>query len=107
MLAAVLASTAGLGERRSRGYYLDSLGTVALIEEDLNAAAGYIAEAADLATAIGDANLLAEIGMHRALVQLAAGDLDAPAGWPSIRSAAAHRSCCRAWRSPPGSPATP
>jgi ATP/maltotriose-dependent transcriptional regulator MalT/transcriptional regulator with XRE-family HTH domain len=75
MLAEVIAATASIGERRSRGYYLDSMAMFALADEDLSAAGGYLDEAADLAAAIGDANLLTEIGLHRVLAKLASGDL--------------------------------
>jgi tetratricopeptide (TPR) repeat protein len=77
LLQAALRATAELGERRSRGHYLDSLGMIALVEGDVVAADGYLAEADEIAGAIDLPALRAEVELHRALAHLARGDLAA------------------------------
>jgi len=77
LLETALRTTADLGERRSRGHYLDSLGMVALVRGDVAAADGYLAEAGDIAEAIDEPGLLAVVEVHRALAHLARGDLAA------------------------------
>jgi ATP/maltotriose-dependent transcriptional regulator MalT len=74
LLKAVLSTTAGIGERRSRGHYLDSLGMIALVDGDVAAADGYLAEAGDIAAAIDEPGLRASVDLHRALACLARGD---------------------------------
>jgi len=77
LLETALRTTADLGERRSRGHYLDSLGMVALVRGDVAAADGYLAEAGDIAEAIDEPGLLAVVEVHRTLAHLARGDLAA------------------------------
>jgi tetratricopeptide (TPR) repeat protein len=79
-LETALRTTADLGERRSRGHYLDSLGMVALVHGDVAAADGYLAEAGDIAEAIDEPGLRAAVEVHRALAHLARGDLAAVRG---------------------------
>jgi hypothetical protein len=74
LMASVLTATTELGERRSRAHYLDSMAMIALAGGDLPAAGEYLAGAAEMAVEIQAGALLAEIGIHRALAALAAGD---------------------------------
>ena len=77
LLEAALRATADLGERRSRGHYLDSLGMIALVDGDVAAADGHLAEAGAIAAAIDEPRLRAAVGLHRTLAHLARGDLAA------------------------------
>ena len=79
LLETALGATAELGERRSRGHYLDSLAMIALVDGDVVAADAYLAEADAVAAAIGEPNLRTEVRVHRALAHLARGDVVDPA----------------------------
>jgi ATP/maltotriose-dependent transcriptional regulator MalT len=75
LLETALRATADLGERRSRGHFLDSLGMIALVEGDVDAAEAYLAEADDIAVAIDEPGLRAAVELHSTLARLARGDL--------------------------------
>jgi len=75
MLSRVVEAADGIGERRSLAHYLDSLAMVALVDEDLAAADGYLARAAGVAGDIGEPNVAADVGRHRVISRLAAGDI--------------------------------
>ena len=77
LLETALRTTADLGERRSRGHYLDSLGVIALVDGDVAAADGYLDEADNIAAAIDEPRLRAALEVHRTLAHLARGDLTA------------------------------
>jgi ATP/maltotriose-dependent transcriptional regulator MalT len=96
LVETVLRATTDLGERRSRGHYLDSLGMIALVAGDVAAADGYLAEAGDIAAAIDEPGLRAAVRLHRALVHLARGELAAArrmAGPPDGGTAGAGHDC--------------
>jgi tetratricopeptide (TPR) repeat protein len=75
-LSRVVEASGGLGERRSLAHYLDSMAMIALVAGDPAAADGYLARAAGIAGDIGEPNLQADIGRHRVICRLAAGDID-------------------------------
>ena len=87
-IAAVLAASEDLGERRSRAYFLDSAAMIALVEGDLGAARRFTAQAAEAAAGMAEPSLLADILLHRALAGLAAGDI--PAARRDAERAAEH-----------------
>lgn len=77
VLAAVLDSTAKLGERQARAYYLDSLAMVDLADGDHPNARRHLTEAARIADEVDDPRLDATIKMHSSFGYLVAGDLPA------------------------------